>query len=110
MKKLTSNEIEAVNRAETTALLIITGSRVYRPEADFDGEGLILRTPSGEFYPVVQLKACPTLDLNKFGKKVCGCCFWEPTSAPKLQGTGISFRTTYSIDGLSQTRTHAQVE
>jgi hypothetical protein len=68
MKKLTSNEIEAVNRAEATALLIRTGYRVYRPEADCDGEDLILRTPSGRFYPV-QLKARPTVDLNKFGKK-----------------------------------------
>jgi len=68
MKKLTSNEIEAVNRAEATALLIRTGYRVYRPEADCDGEDLILRTPSGRFYPV-QLKARPTVDLTKFGKK-----------------------------------------
>jgi hypothetical protein len=68
MKKLTSNEIEAVNRAEATALLIRTGYRVYRPEADCDGEDLILRTASGEFYPV-QLKARPTVDLKKFGKK-----------------------------------------
>jgi len=68
MKKLTPNEIEAVNRAEATALLIRAGYRVYRPEADCDGEDLILRTPSGRFYPV-QLKARPTVDLNKFGKK-----------------------------------------
>src|ERR1700688_566658 len=52
MKILTPNEIEAVNRAEATALLIRTGYRLYRPEADCDGEDLILRTPSGEFYPV----------------------------------------------------------
>jgi hypothetical protein len=68
VKPLTPNEIEAVNRAEATALLIRTGFRVYRPEADCDGEDLILRTPSGRFYPV-QLKARPTVDLNKFGKK-----------------------------------------
>jgi hypothetical protein len=68
MKKLTTNEIEAINRAEATALLIRTGYRVYRPEADCYGEDLILRTPSGEFYPV-QLKARPTVDLKKFGGK-----------------------------------------
>lgn len=31
---LTSNEIEAANRAEAIALLIRAGYRVYRPEAD----------------------------------------------------------------------------
>jgi hypothetical protein len=68
MTKLTTNEIETVNRAEATAVLIRTGYRVYRPETDCDGEDLILRTPSGRFYPV-QLKARPTVNLNKFGKK-----------------------------------------
>jgi hypothetical protein len=80
MKKLTTNEIEAVNRAEATALLIRTGFRVYRPEADCDGEDLILRTPRGEFHPV-QLKARPTVDLNKFGKKGLWMLFPGPKTA-----------------------------
>ena len=46
--KPTANEIEAANRAEATALLIRSGYRVYRPEADCFGEDLILRTPSGD--------------------------------------------------------------
>jgi hypothetical protein len=66
MAKITSNEIEAANRAEATALLIRAGYRVYRPEADCYGEDLILRTPSGELR-AVQLKSRPTVDWNKYG-------------------------------------------
>ena len=87
MKKLTTNEIEAVNRAEATALLIRTGFRVYRPEADCDGEDLILRTPRGEFHPV-QLKARPTVDLNKFGKKGLWMLFPGPKA---VTGTARSW-------------------
>lgn len=38
---------EAANRAEVTALLIRYGYRVYRPEADIEGEVLVLRLPLG---------------------------------------------------------------
>ena len=38
---------EAANRAEATALLIRCGFRVYRPEADIDGEDLVLRLSNG---------------------------------------------------------------
>ena len=65
--KLTSNELEAANRAEATALLIRAGYRVYHPEADCYGEDLILRTPSGELR-AVQLKGRPAVDGNKYGK------------------------------------------
>jgi hypothetical protein len=67
IKKLTSNEIEAANRTEATALLIRAGYRVYRPEADCYGEDLILRTPGGELL-AVQLKARPEVDWNRYGK------------------------------------------
>jgi hypothetical protein len=67
IKKLTSNEIEAANRAEATALLIRAGHRVYRPEADCYGEDLILRTPNEDLL-VVQLKSRPTVNWNKYGK------------------------------------------
>jgi hypothetical protein len=66
--KLTSNEIEAANRAEATALLIREGYRVYRPEADCYGEDLIVRTPKGKFL-VVQLKGSLAVDRNKYGSK-----------------------------------------
>jgi hypothetical protein len=49
MCPLTNNEIEAANRAESTALLIRAGYRVYRPEADCYGEDLIVRTPDENF-------------------------------------------------------------
>ena len=49
---LTSNELEAANRAEATALLIRAGYRVYRPGADGYGEDLVVRTPSGELLPL----------------------------------------------------------
>jgi len=63
--RLTSNEKEAANRAEVTALLIRAGYRVYRPEADCYGEDLILRTPKGELRPV-QLKARPEVDWKRY--------------------------------------------
>jgi hypothetical protein len=49
---LPSNEVEAANRAEATALLIRAGYRVHPPEADCYGEDLVVRTPSGEVLPL----------------------------------------------------------
>ena len=49
-----SNLLEAANRAEVTALLIRAGYRVYRPEADTEGEDLVLRIPDGRLVPVQQ--------------------------------------------------------
>jgi hypothetical protein len=68
VQPLTSNEIEAANRAEATALLIRAGYRVYRPEADCYGEDLILRTTDGELL-AVQLKSRFTVNWNKYGRK-----------------------------------------
>ncbi len=51
---------EASNRAEATALLIRCGYRVYRPEADIDGEDMVVRTSDGEFR-AVQLKSRPII-------------------------------------------------
>jgi hypothetical protein len=51
---LSSNLLEAAKRAEVTALLIRAGYRVYRPEADTDGEDLVLRRPDGSLIPVQQ--------------------------------------------------------
>lgn len=62
----TSNEIEAANRAEATALLIRAGYRVYRPEADCYGEDLVLRTPRGKLL-AVQLKSRMTVNRDKYG-------------------------------------------
>jgi hypothetical protein len=64
--KLTGNEIEAANRAEATALLIRTGYRVYRPEADCYGEDLLVRTPRGDLLSV-QLKGRLTADWMRYG-------------------------------------------
>jgi hypothetical protein len=63
---LTSNEVEAANRAEVTALLIRAGYRVYRPEADCYGEDLILRDREGTLH-AVQLKSRPTVDPARYG-------------------------------------------
>lgn len=65
--KLTSNEVEAANRAEVTALLVRAGYRVYRPEADCYGEDLVIRTPKGELR-AVQLKSRPTVDRERYGR------------------------------------------
>jgi hypothetical protein len=77
--KLTSNEIEAANRAEATALLIRSGYRVYRPEADCYGEDLIIRIPSGELR-AVQLKGRPTVDWVKYGNSFLWMLFPGPKS------------------------------
>ncbi len=63
---------EAANRAEATALLIRAGYRVYRPEADIEGEDLVIRVPAetalltGELRGV-QLKGRPVVDERRYG-------------------------------------------
>ena len=49
---------EAANRAEVTALLIRCGYRVYRSEADIDGEDMVVMAPGGHLHRV-QLKGRP---------------------------------------------------
>jgi hypothetical protein len=63
--RLTSNEVEAANRADATALLIRAGYRVYRPEADCYGEDLVVRAPDKELQ-AVQLKSRPTVDKKRY--------------------------------------------
>jgi hypothetical protein len=67
--KLTSNELEAANRAEATALLIRSDYRVYRPEADAYGEDLVVRTPKKELR-AVQLKGRLAVDPKYRGKEI----------------------------------------
>jgi len=85
-----SAEIEAANRAEATALLIRAGYRVYRPEADIDGEDLVIRRPDGSLR-VVQLKARPSVDWKRYGAKGILMLFPNPTSA-------LSGREWYLVD------------
>lgn len=59
---------EAANRAEVTALLIRHGYRVYRPEADIEGEDLVVRTPAGQLVGV-QLKGRPVVDWKRYGDR-----------------------------------------
>jgi hypothetical protein len=59
---------EAANRAEATALLIRCDYRVYRPEADIEGEDLVIRTPAGELFGV-QLKGRPVVDWPRYGDR-----------------------------------------
>jgi hypothetical protein len=86
INRLTTNEVEAVNRAEATALLIRAGYRVYRPEADCYGEDLILRALSGELR-AVQLKARPEVNKRRYGGKSLWMLFPDPKS-----GTGSERR------------------
>ena len=81
MEKLTTNEIEAANRAEITARLIRSHYRVYRPEADCGGEGLVLRTPEGELL-AVQQKGRPAVDWNKYGNNNIWMLFPDPKGDP----------------------------
>lgn len=89
-RTLTSNEIEAANRAEATALLIRAGYRVYHPEADCHGEDLILRTPSGELR-AIQLKSRPTVDWNKYGGQSLWMLF------PDLNGNAAPRRKWFLV-------------
>lgn len=75
--KLTSNEIEAANRAEATAVLIRAGYRVYRPEADVSGEDLVIRTPEGELR-AVQMKGRPLVDWHRYGEHHIWMLFPDP--------------------------------
>jgi len=61
--------IEAANRAEATALLMRLGYQVYRPEADVDGEDLVVKTPRGKLR-AVQLKSCPVVNRKYSGKNI----------------------------------------
>ncbi|GJD86682.1 hypothetical protein BHAOGJBA_0177 [Methylobacterium hispanicum] len=64
-KRFSQAAIEAANRAEATALLIRCGFRVYRPEADIEGEDLVLRQPAGMLIPV-QLKPRIYVDGQRY--------------------------------------------
>ena len=76
-KPPTSNEIEAANRAEVTAILIRAGFRVYRPEADVSGEDLVIRIPDGELRSV-QMKARPLVHWKLYGGKDMWMLFPDP--------------------------------
>lgn len=79
--RLRSNEVEAANRAEATALLIRAGYRIYRPEADCDGEDLVVRTPAGKLR-VAQLKSRPTVDKGRYWGRAIWMLFPDPTGGP----------------------------
>jgi hypothetical protein len=66
--RMSSLLIEAANRAEVTSLLIRCGYMVYRPEADFEGEDLVVKTPACELLGV-QLKGRPCVDWARYGGK-----------------------------------------
>lgn len=63
---LGSAVIEAANRAEVTALLIRCGYRVYRSEADIDGEDMVVMAPGGHLRRV-QLKGRPYVEWKRYG-------------------------------------------
>jgi hypothetical protein len=74
---LTSNEIEAANRAEVTAILIRADYRVYRPEADISGEDLVIRIPEGELRSV-QMKGRPLVHWKLYGGNDMWMLFPDP--------------------------------
>ena len=75
--KLTSNEIEAANRAEATAILIRGGIRVYRPEADVSGEDPAIRNLDGELLSV-QMKGRPMVHWSLYGGHKMWMLFPDP--------------------------------
>lgn len=62
------NLLEAANRAESTALLFRAGYRVYRPEADVNGEDLVVRTPDGRLI-AVQQKGRAHVEEKRYGSR-----------------------------------------
>ena len=66
-KQFFSAITESANRGEVTALLIRSGFRVYRPEADVYGEDLVVWSPNSETFHAVQLKGRPIVDKAKYG-------------------------------------------
>lgn len=79
---------EAANSAEVTALLIRYGYRVYRPEADIEGEDLVVRAPDGVQMlkgelRAVQLKGRPIVDWRRYGGRGLWMLF---PSAPYVSG------------------------
>ncbi|MDP8994332.1 MAG: hypothetical protein M3N07_05005 [Pseudomonadota bacterium] len=79
-----SELIEAANRAEATAKLIRSGFRVYRPEADCEGEDLVLRSPNGDLRPV-QLKGRPFVNRARYGGN--GLWMLFPSASFNFSGT-----------------------
>ena len=75
---LTSNEIEAANRAEVSVILIRGNNyRVYRPEADVSGEDLVIRKPHGELL-LVQMKGRPMVHWSLYGGHNMWMLFPDP--------------------------------
>jgi putative addiction module component (TIGR02574 family) len=81
-RRRNSNLVEAANRAEATAILINAGYRVYRPEADVEGEDLVLLDPKSGELERVQLKSRPGVDLKRYGSRKIWMLFPDPTKAP----------------------------
>lgn len=89
-KRFVGAAIEAANRAEATALLIRCGYRVYRPEADIEGEDLVLRTPwraekpAGELIGV-QLKSRFYVDQRRYYGRDLHMLFPSGTYSPNME-------------------------
>lgn len=78
-----SNLLEAANRAEATALLIRSNYRVYRPEADTQGEDLVVRRPNGDLI-AVQQKGRVHVERDKYGGKNIWMLFPSRPFDPQL--------------------------
>jgi hypothetical protein len=76
--KLTTNEIEAANRAEVTAILIRSGNQVYRPEADVSGEDLVIRRLGADALLLVQMKSRPMVHWSLYGGRNIWMLFPDP--------------------------------
>ena len=72
---------EAANRAEVTALFIRCGYYVYRPEADVNGEDLVVKMPDGRLV-AVQMKGRATVNSAKYGNKNIWMLFPSAQYAP----------------------------
>lgn len=73
-----SNEVEPADPAEFTVLPISSRYRLYRPEADIDGEDPILCTPAGRLVRVQQ-KPSRSVDHVRYEKRDLSMLFLNPS-------------------------------
>ena len=75
---------EAADRAEVTALLIRCGYYVYRPEADINGEDLVVKLRNGRLV-AVQQKGRATVNQAKYGGRNIWMLFPSAKYSPELK-------------------------
>jgi len=107
-KRVNTQEIEAANRAEVTALLIRSGYRVYRPEADIDGEDLVLAMPEDSKMTAprelikVQLKGRALVDWRRYGNRALWMLFPSAKYSPEERRDWFLIQHDFLFDWMKK--------